>query len=132
MHPDFIKLKPLEGELKISHKKGHFGITVSTKEMVLHRPHANYYVNYEDIVSIIPAESKSLKQLRLVAKQPAREEIVQAKDGTQQFSMHVSQATVHNRSGIFAVGTMQFVIPIHRELMEAIGRFGKWDVALEL
>lgn len=131
MNPDFIKLKPLEGELQLSHKKTNFGITVSTKEVVLHKPHVNYYLNLEDIVSITPFVPKGAAQVQFTSKQNARQEIVHADDGTMCYNVFVKKATVHNRSGLFALGTMRFVVPIHHELMKAIGRLGRWDVALD-
>ncbi|PYI55949.1 hypothetical protein [Paenibacillus flagellatus] len=132
MNPDFIKLKPLEGELKLSHKKPHFGITVSTKEVVLHKPHVNYYLNLEDIVSITPFETKPSPQVRLVSRQTASHEVVQAGDGTPHYNVFVKKATLHNRSGLFSLGAMRFVIPIHHELMNMIGLLGRWDVALDM
>lgn len=127
-----MKLKPLEGELKLSHKKTNFGITVSTKELVLHKPHVNYYLNLEDIVSITPFESKGATQVRFVNKHNTQQEIVNADDGTPHYNVYVKQATIHNRSGLFTLGTMRFVIPIHQELMKAIGQFGRWDVVLDM
>ncbi|WP_238402846.1 hypothetical protein [Paenibacillus mesophilus] len=127
-----MKLKPLEGELKLSHKKMNFGITVSTKELVLHKPHVNYYLNLEDIVSITPFESKGATQVRFVNKHNTQQEIVHADDGTPHYNVYVKQATIHNRSGLFTLGTMRFVIPIHHELMKAIGQFGRWDVVLDM
>lgn len=131
MNPDFIKLKPLEGELKLSHKKRQFGITVSTKELVLHKPHVNYYLLLDDIVSITPFEAEGLRQMRLVNKLQSQREVVQAGDGTPHYNVYVKSATIHNRSGLFALGAMSFVIPIRHELIKAIGKLGRWDVALE-
>ncbi|MDF2716402.1 MAG: hypothetical protein K0R28_3327 [Paenibacillus sp.] len=127
-----MKLKPLEGELKLSHKKTNFGITVSTKEVVLHKPHVNYYLYLEDIVSITPFETKGATQVRFVNKQNTQQEVVHADDGTQHYNVFVKKATIHNRSGLFTLGTMRFVIPIHYELMKTIGQLGKWDVALDM
>ncbi|GAA3406449.1 hypothetical protein ACFFNY_24070 [Paenibacillus hodogayensis] len=131
MNPDFIKLKPLEGDLKLSHKKMNFGITVSTKEVVLHKPHVNYYMNLQDIVSITPFETESFSQVRLINRSGTSHEFVQAGDGTPYYSVYVKAVTVHNRSGLFQHSSMRFVIPIHREMMKAIGRLGRWDVALD-
>ena len=131
MSPDFIKLKPLAGELKLSHKKTNFGITVSTKEVVLHKPHVNYYMNLEDIVSITPFETKGFTQLRFVSKQSSGHEVVQAGDGTPHYNVFAKQVTIHNRSGMFQLGAMRFVIPIRHELMKAIGQLGRWDVSFD-
>lgn len=126
-----MKLKPLEGELKLSHKKSGFGITVTTKEVVLHKPHVNYYLNLADIVSITPFELKGAAQVRVMNNNNARFEVVQAGDGTPHYSLYATKATVHNRSGLFTHGAIRFIIPIHRDLMNTIGQYGKWDIAFE-
>jgi len=131
MNSDFIKLKPLEGELKLSHKKTNFGITVSTKEVVLHKPNVNYYMEFKDIVSITPFETEGFKPISFVNKHHTRHEFVQAGDGTPHFNVYAKAVTVHNRSGLYQHGAMRFIIPIHREMMKAIGRFGQWDIALD-
>lgn len=132
MNRDFIKLKPLAGELKLSHKQTNFGITVSTKEMVLHKPHVNYYMNFEDIVSITPFETTGFTRIRLVNKVPARHEVVQAGEGVPHYQVFAKRVTLHNRSGLFQLDKMRFIVPIHRELMKAIGQLGRWDVSLDM
>ncbi len=52
MHNDFIQVKALEGELKLSQKKTRFGCTVTTKEMVFQKPHHSYQIILNDIISI--------------------------------------------------------------------------------
>lgn len=131
MNSNFLKLMPMAGDLKLSHKKNHFGVTVSTKEVVLHKPHANYYLNFEDVISITPFESKLFAPFRFVNKQETQQEIVQADDGTPRYRFYAKKATLHNRSGLFTLGTIQFVIPVHRDLMKAIGLYGGWDVAFD-
>lgn len=99
---------------------------------MLHKPHVNYYMNLEDIVSITPFETEGFTQVRFVNQLNARHEFVQAGDGAQHYNVFVKKVTVHNRSGLFQHGAMRFVIPIHREIMKTIGRFGRWDVALDM
>jgi hypothetical protein len=131
MNRDFLKLKPLEGELKLSHKKGLFGLTVSTRELVLHKPHVNYYTKLEDIISITPYSGEGNRPLRIESKVRANKEMISAEDGVPRYNVYVRKTTVHNRSGLHTLGAMQFVIPIHNEIMIAIGQYGKWDIALE-
>jgi hypothetical protein len=131
MNPDFMKLKPLEGELKLSHKKTGFGITVTTKEVVIHKPHVNYYVRLADIVSITPFELKGSRVHVLNNGSDMRFEVVQNRDGTPSYSLFATQATVHNRSGLHTHGAIRFIIPIDRDLMKAIGQYGAWDIALD-
>ncbi|WP_240040906.1 hypothetical protein [Paenibacillus ginsengarvi] len=125
-------MKPLAGELKVSHKKTNFGISVSTKEVVLHKPHVNYYMNFEDIVSITPFDTTELKQIRFVSRHVGGHEVVQAGDGMPYYNVYAKQVTVHNRSGLFQHGAMRFIIPIDPDLMRSIGTYGAWDVSLDM
>jgi hypothetical protein len=43
--------------------------------------------------------------------------------GSDMYKVFVSEVTLHNRSGKFPMKAMQFVIPIHRDLLEAISKY---------
>jgi len=126
MNSDFIRIKSLEGELKISQKKTHFGLTVSTKEIVIHKPHINYHIRYEDIVSILPFDTSSFGPMSLVNRQTGgRVEVTRSRwdAGTDMYKVYVRAAAMHNRSGIYPMRAMEFVIPIHAELLETISAY---------
>ncbi len=123
MNEDFIQIKYLEGELKISHKKRDYGLTISTKEFVLHKPHINYIVKLANIVSIIPFDARTLKTIRFESQRSRSREVTESYGQGQHYKIHVASAVVHNRSGLYEMGQMDFIIPIHDRLLQAISRY---------
>ncbi|SCW65062.1 hypothetical protein SAMN04487970_102432 [Paenibacillus tianmuensis] len=122
---EFIKIKGLEGELKISHKKRDFGLTVSTQELVFQKPHANYHIRLEDIISILPYEPPSgARPITFQKRGASGSESVSMHSGMPHYCLYVKEATVHNRSGIFRLDGAQFVLPILRDLLLAISQYG--------
>ena len=123
MHPDFIQLRTIEGDLKLSHKKSNYGVTVSTRELVFHKPHVNYHIKLADIISIVPFEAQSERFLAHKNKREDHAEYISTKPDTDQYRLYVRAATIHNRSGLKPLGKMQFVFPLNRRLMDEIARY---------
>jgi len=124
VNPDFIQLKTIDGELKLSLKKSDYGVTVSTKELVFHKPHVNYHIKLDDIVSLVPFVSEG-KRTRVSVENPGQGavELASGKPEPDQYRMYVRAAVLHNRSGITTLGTMQFVIPIHPKMLKLIAEY---------
>lgn len=129
MHHDFIQIKSLNGELKISHKMSNIGLTVTTEELVIQKPHLNYHIPLDRIVSIIPYESR-LRGYSYVNRRDEREEVVRLGAGIPHYKLHVSNSTMHNRSGIFQTGQMEFVLPLHEDLLASISRYSELKLIL--
>jgi hypothetical protein len=123
MNDNFIRIKELEGELKMSHKKYEFGLTVSTKEFVLQKPHVNYHVKLESITGITPFEVKGAQTMTFSSRGTANSEIWTVSVGPQHYRFFVQEATVHNRSGIFRLGRAQFIMPVLPDLLQLITRY---------
>ncbi|NOU94180.1 hypothetical protein GC093_13275 [Paenibacillus sp. LMG 31456] len=124
MNENFIAIKTFQGELKLSHKKGDFGITVSTKELIYQKPHANYHIKLEDIISIVPSDNSSIKAITFHNRRSSGEEVIKMSSGSPHYRIYVRSAVLHNRSGIFTMGAAQFILPIHNELLMAISKYG--------
>jgi hypothetical protein len=120
MNPDFIQIKLLEGDLRMSHKKKDYGLTISTKELILHKPHVNYYFKLKDIISIVPFDNQKLKAITFVNSQSFYQESTNFSAGSQHYRIYVQAATVHNRSGIFRLRPTDVIIPIHDQMLKAI------------
>ncbi|SDC53392.1 hypothetical protein SAMN02799630_00082 [Paenibacillus sp. UNCCL117] len=128
MNEHFIRIKALEGELKFSHKKRDFGLTVSTQELVYQRPHANYHIKLADIISITPFEFPvGAKPMRIRREGAGGSETVSVQSGMQHYRIYAKEATLHNRSGIFKLSMVQFVLPVLHDLLLAISRYGGLD-----
>jgi hypothetical protein len=127
MYDNFMKIKQLVGELKWSHKNHGLGLTVSTKELVLQKPHINYHILLEDIVSIMVYKPIGKTDVRLEREQGIQQEITKLAIGGQQYRFYVRKATVHNRSGQFSLGSMDFILPVHSKLLQAIVDYSEMD-----
>jgi len=123
MNRDFMRIKSLEGELKYAHKRMEIGLTVSTHEFVLQKPHVNYHVKLEDIISIVPYESMALKRMTIVNQSATGDEVKSVAAGAKHYKVFVKQATIHNRSGIHQMGQTEFVMSIAQELLSAIAEY---------
>lgn len=125
MSSDFIAIKHLQGELKISHKKGDFGLTVTDREFVLQRPHLNIHVLLTDIVSIVPAQTPDSKaRMRFENKRGERYEVVRMQSAIPHYRFHARQANMHNRSGIMVLKDVQLIIPVMDELLRTMAEHG--------
>jgi len=127
MHPDFIQIGKLEGELKISHKLRDLGVTVTTKELVIQKPHINYHIPLDQIISILPYD-RSIRDFSYVNQRDERVEVVRLGTGMNEYKVYVDGSVMHNRSGIFHIGKMEFVVPIHDELLQMIDRYSELRV----
>lgn len=123
LNEDFIQIKSLEGDLKISHKKRGFGLTVSTKELIYQKPHANYIIKLEDIVGITPYEEpRNRRPIVFHSRKAEGKEVVNLEAGMPHYRIHVKNATLHNRSGQFRLGASQFILPVLGELLLIISK----------
>nr|WP_275983818.1 hypothetical protein [Paenibacillus hamazuiensis] len=110
--------------MKISHKKYDFGLTVSTREMVLQKPHVNYHIRLEDIFSVVPFDPPAARGISQLQTYYGSDFAHFGGPGSPLFKVFAQKATIHNRSGIFPMGPTEFVMPIHPDLLAAISRYG--------
>ncbi|MEC0246711.1 hypothetical protein P4H65_13030 [Paenibacillus chitinolyticus] len=121
MNPDFISIQMTDGELKYSHKKSGLGLTVTTKELIVQKPHVNYYIPLQAILSIVPFEAKG-RTLTLSSRSGGRSELTSMSAGLPHYKLSVSGVRLHNRSGIFTMGTVEFIVPLRDELLLTVSR----------
>lgn len=124
MYTDFIRIKSLQGELKISHKQRHLGLTVSTEELVIQKPHINYHIPLDQIISIIPYEN-AVSDYSYVNREEGREEITRLGFSAHTYRIYVKSAVMHTRSGIFPMERMEFIVPLHPDLLAPIQRYSE-------
>ncbi|TDQ36081.1 hypothetical protein [Aureibacillus halotolerans] len=123
MFNDFMTIKELQGELKLSHKQRELGITLSTEELVVQKPHLNYHIKLEDIVSIRPFEAPKFNRVSVrTGTTEAREVATMAKNGDH-YQFHIKRALVHRRSGKAEIGTTSIVVPMRAKYVKRIAAF---------
>jgi len=123
MYNDFLQIKSLEGELKLSHKKREFGITLSTKELVYQKPHVNYIIRLDGIVTITPYEPSEARGRRRGWTGVPTHELIGLATGKDHYRIYTTGAVMHSRSGLFTLGATEFILPIAPEMLRAIGKY---------
>ncbi|MCC3371784.1 hypothetical protein [Cohnella sp. REN36] len=121
---DFMQIKGLTGELKVSHKKGPFGLTLSTRELVVQKPHMNYYILFEHMISVVPCESVKSGKPAVAASKRSEWSFGTIATGSAYYAIYAKEVVVHHRGGVHRTGPMEFRIPIHRRLLEELARYG--------
>lgn len=121
MNRDFISIRSIEGEIKLSHKKREYGLTVTSKELILQKPHMNYYLKLEDIWSITPVDPYGLKPIRNIKDWTEASELVSVSPGTRHYRIMLRSAVIHSRSGLRQIQACDFILPITEEILRAIG-----------
>ncbi|NGP43925.1 hypothetical protein G4V62_02780 [Bacillaceae bacterium SIJ1] len=124
MFKDLMKIKEIDGELKLSHKQKDFGITLSTEELIVQKPHMNYHIKLDDIVSIRPFESPRFKSISLSTGLENAREVAMMNQHRNHYQFHVKKAYVHRRSGISEIGTTSIVFPIRQKYIQRIATYG--------
>lgn len=120
MNRDFISIRSMEGELKLSHKKRGYGLTVTTKELIVQKPHTNYYLKLADILSIVPVSPYGLKPLRYVPDWTENAALVSVAPGSRHYKLMLAGAMIHNRSGLAQMRACDFILPIDEGMLRAI------------
>ncbi|WP_309118376.1 hypothetical protein [Paenibacillus sp.] len=121
----FMQIKSLEGELKLSHKKRDFGITVSTKELVYQKPHVNYVIRLDAIVTITPFEEAGSPGARRGWKGIPTYELSGLAIGKDHYRIYAREAVMHSRSGIYTLGATEFILPMAPDLLRAVAMYGQ-------
>lgn len=118
MNNDFIRLKNLEGELKLTQMNRSLGTSVTSKELVFLKPHMTYHLFLEDIVSLIPF-SLDTQVLKLRHKH----ELIRTEFGSNYYKLTVKWARIVSRSGISERENMEFIVPLSDKMLHYIGQY---------
>ncbi|MBP1933956.1 hypothetical protein [Ammoniphilus resinae] len=121
MNRDFIRIKALEGELKLSQIKTRYGCSITTKELIFQKPHHSYHIRLADIISIIPYELEPGKMV--FSPQSNIEEKVTASFGSSYYKVTTETTRIYNRSGVFEKGRTDFIIPLSEKMLEHIAQY---------
>jgi hypothetical protein len=118
---DFIAIHSMEGEIKLSHKKNSYGLTVTSKELIIQKPHMNYYLKLQDIQSILPVDPYGSKPIRTIRDWTEASELVSVAPGTRHYRLMLRSAVMHNRSGLRQLQECDFILPIMDGMLHSIG-----------
>ncbi|NGQ96821.1 hypothetical protein G3578_16775 [Brevibacillus sp. SYP-B805] len=118
MNSDFIRLKHLEGELKLTQMNRSLGTSITSKELVFFKPHVTYHLFLHDIVSLIPFQLDT---------QPItfrhKHELIRAEFGSDYYKLVVKWVRVVTRSGITEKENAEFIVPLSRKMLPYIAQY---------
>lgn len=118
MNSDFIRLKHLEGELKLSQMNKSLGCSVTTKELVFFKPHMTYHLFLHDIVSMVPIKLDSAP-----ISFRHQSETIRASFGTDYYKLVVKWVRVISRTGIAEKENMEFIVPLSSKMLSYISQY---------
>lgn len=114
MSQQFIKVKNLQGELVLYHRKGSLGSSITTKEIYFQKPNHSYHILFDDILSIIPYHINQ-KQTHL---QITEDMLVSSAFSHQLYKIQVAEMVVINRKGRFLRQNAEIIIPLSERFLE--------------
>ncbi|MBN6188188.1 hypothetical protein JQN58_15035 [Aneurinibacillus sp. BA2021] len=126
MYKDFIKVKDTEGTLLLSHKNGKLGCDVTTKEIILQRPHCTYQILFDHIISMVPHTLKTKHVMMPTLGNT--EEQVSTRFASAYYKIRTQHVRIYNRSGIYEKGETDFIVPLHDLFLDYFARYSKLTV----
>jgi hypothetical protein len=118
VNSDFIRLKHLEGELKLTQMNRSLGTSITSKELVFFKPHVTYHMFLHDIVSLIPFQLDT---------QPItfrhKHELIRSEFGSDYYKLVVKWVRVVTRSGITEKENAEFIVPLSRNMLLYIAQY---------
>ena len=118
MNNDFIRLKNLEGELKLTQMNHVLGCSVTSKELVFQKPHMTYHLFLHDIISLVPI---TLDKRNISFRNHS--EMIQTSFGGDYYKLSVKWARVVTRSGVTEREDVEFIVPLSTKMLEYISTY---------
>lgn len=118
MNSDFIRLKHLEGDLKLSQMNTSFGCSVTSKELVFFKPHMTYHLFLQDVVSMIPIKLETAP-----VSFRYQSETIRHTFGSDYYKLVVKWARIVSRSGIVEKEDMEFIVPLSSKMLSYISQY---------
>ncbi|RKD21671.1 hypothetical protein BEP19_13610 [Ammoniphilus oxalaticus] len=126
MSSDFIRVKALEGELKLSQVKSRFGCSITTKELVFQKPHQSYQIQLSDIISMKPHHLEA-RDIAFAVHTPRQEPVI-ATFEKNYYLISAEKVTIYNRNGVFEKGQTQVIAPLSQKILEHIACYSNLTV----
>jgi hypothetical protein len=126
MNRDYIPVKALEGELKLSQVKRGFRCSITTKEMVFQKPHHSYQIQLADIISMVPysIESKPIS----FSLSTTQDERVIATFGSEYYKISAEKIKVFNRQGIQEKGQTELIVALNPRFLEQVALYSNMTI----
>jgi hypothetical protein len=118
MNSDFIRLKNLEGELKLTQMNRSLGCSVTSKELVFQKPHRTYHLFLHDIISMVPV---TLDSHHITFRHG--HELIRSEFGSDYYKLAVKWVRVVTRSGVAEKENAEFIVPLSPKMLQYIAQY---------
>lgn len=119
MNSDFIRLKNLEGELKMTHMTHSLSCSVTSKELVFQKPHTTYHLFLDDILSMlpvtIPSNNVTLRN---------QSEFIRSEFRSDYYKLTAKWVRIVTRSGVVERENVDFIVPLSSKMLGYISDLG--------
>jgi hypothetical protein len=112
-YSDFIQVKRIRGELLLSHKRNHWGCTLTTKELIFQKPHLSYHLLLADIVGMVPYHPKH--RTRGEGWIDQWEPPDRSTDST--YKITTNRLTIISRNGTARRGQTDLIVPLNQRFL---------------
>lgn len=119
MRNDFIKVTSLEGELKLSQIKKELKRTVTTKEIILQKPHHSYHIKLTDIFSVVPLNLDTRK----IPMHFSGEKVL-VTFSPDLYKISANKMRIFNRQGITERGQTEVIVPLTKKFLAYMVEYG--------
>lgn len=119
MRKDFISVKQMAGELKLSQVKQGLRCTVTTKEIIFQKPHRSYHILFDDIIEMLPFNIPP----QTITLPATGGEKVKATFGSSYYKIMTEKAKIYNRNGIYEQDQMELIIPLSQKFLRYVSRY---------
>lgn len=119
MNADFIRLKNLEGELKLTEMTHSLSCSVTSKELVFQKPHTTYHLFLADIVSMLPVTIPSHN-----VAFGYRSEFIRSEFASQYYKLSARWVRIVTRSGVSEREHVEFIVPLSPQMLSYISDLG--------
>lgn len=119
MNTDFIRLKNLEGELKLTQMTHSLSCSVTSKELVFYKPHTTYHLFLHDILSMLPVTVPS-KNVTF----RHQSEFIRSEFHSDYYKLTVKWVRIVTRSGVVERENVDFIVPLSSKMLTYISDLG--------
>ncbi|MGO0062368.1 hypothetical protein ACTID9_20500 [Brevibacillus fluminis] len=119
MNADFIRLKNLEGELKLTQMTNSLSCSVTSKELVFQKPHTTYHLFLADILSMLPV---TVPSKNVSFRHQA--EFIRSEFSSDYYKLTAKWVRIVTRSGVVEREDMEFIVPLSSKMLAYISDLG--------
>lgn len=126
MRLDYIKVKPLYGELVLSQVRRGLRCSITTRELYFQKPHISYHILLEDILSIVPHDLSSRSH---TFSSPYHTQVITTVNFPgKYYKLHINEMKVFTRSGTHTRSHADLIVQLTDNFLDYIAKYAPLTV----